>query len=43
MNPVPCGLAFLFFKLILSSGIVKLLSGDDSWFNFTALDYHFWT
>jgi len=25
------------------SGVVKLSSGDDSWWNLTALDYHYWT
>jgi len=25
------------------SGIVKLTSGDPSWWNLTALDYHYWT
>ena len=25
------------------SGAVKLTSGDDSWWNLTALDYHYWT
>ena len=33
----------LLFKLMLSSGWVKLSSGDPSWVNATALDYHFWT
>jgi len=36
-------LKLLLFKLILMSGIVKLTSGDDSWSNLTALDYHYWT
>jgi lipase maturation factor 1 len=36
-------LKFLLFKLILMSGIVKLTSGDDSWWNLTALDYHYWS
>lgn len=34
---------FLLFKLMLMSGIVKLTSGDSSWLNLTALDYHYWT
>src|SRR5262249_31930998 len=34
---------FLLFKLMLMSGIVKLTSGDSSWWNLTALDYHYWT
>ena len=25
------------------SGVVKLTSGDDSWWNLTALDYHYWS
>lgn len=36
-------LRFLLFKLMLSSGCVKLLSGDPTWLNFTALDFHYWT
>ncbi len=36
-------LQFLLFKLMLMSGIVKLTSGDPSWSNLTALDYHYWT
>src|SRR5437762_6839001 len=31
------------FKLMLMSGVVKLTSGDDSWWNLTALDYHYWS
>ncbi|MCA9538838.1 MAG: lipase maturation factor family protein [Myxococcales bacterium] len=33
----------LLFKLMLLSGAVKLASGDPTWQNLTALDYHFWT
>jgi predicted DCC family thiol-disulfide oxidoreductase YuxK len=33
----------LLFKLMLMSGVVKLTSGDSSWLNLTALDYHYWT
>jgi predicted DCC family thiol-disulfide oxidoreductase YuxK len=33
----------LLFKLMLQSGLVKLLSGDPSWRNLTALTYHYWT
>jgi hypothetical protein len=33
----------LLFKLMLLSGIVKLTSGDDSWRDGSALDFHFWT
>jgi predicted DCC family thiol-disulfide oxidoreductase YuxK len=36
-------LKLLLFKLILMSGVVKLTSGDDSWWNLTALDYHYET
>lgn len=36
-------LHFLLFKLMLMSGVVKLTSGDASWWNLTALDYHYWT
>jgi hypothetical protein len=31
------------FKLMFLSGVVKLLSGDSSWRNLTALSYHYWT
>ena len=33
----------LLFKLMFMSGVVKLTSGDPSWLNLTALDYHYWT
>src|SRR5499427_2053260 len=36
-------LRVLLFKLMLMSGVVKLTSGDDSWWNLTALDYHYWS
>jgi predicted DCC family thiol-disulfide oxidoreductase YuxK len=36
-------LHFLLFKLMLMSGVVKLTSGDSTWINLTALDYHYWT
>lgn len=36
-------LTLLLFKLMLMSGVVKLTSGDESWWNLTALDYHYWT
>jgi hypothetical protein len=36
-------LKFLLFKLMLMSGVVKLTSGDDCWWNLTALDYHYWS
>jgi predicted DCC family thiol-disulfide oxidoreductase YuxK len=45
--PVSCAglflLKLLLFKLMLMSGVVKLTSGDDSWWNLTALDYHYWS
>lgn len=34
---------FLLFKLMISSGCVKLLSGDLTWQNLSALHYHYWT
>jgi hypothetical protein len=36
-------LRFLLFRLMFSSGIVKLLSGDTTWRNLTALDFHYET
>jgi predicted DCC family thiol-disulfide oxidoreductase YuxK len=36
-------LKLLLFKLMLMSGVVKLTSGDDSWWDLTALDFHYWT
>ena len=36
-------LQLLLFKLMFMSGAVKLTSGDNSWWNLTALDYHYWT
>jgi hypothetical protein len=36
-------LRFLLFRLMLGSGLVKLLSGDPTWKSLTALDYHYWT
>ncbi len=36
-------LQFLLFKLMISSGIVKLASGDPVWRNLTALNYHYET
>jgi hypothetical protein len=33
----------LLFKLMFLSGAVKLLSGDPTWRNLTALAYHYWT
>src|SRR5262249_34823394 len=34
---------WLLFRLILESGWVKLLSGDETWRNFTALTFHYET
>ena len=36
-------LKLLLFKLLLMSGVVKLTSGDDCWWNLSALDYHYWS
>jgi hypothetical protein len=36
-------LRWLLFRLMLSSGLVKLASGDPAWRCLTALDYHYWT
>jgi predicted DCC family thiol-disulfide oxidoreductase YuxK len=36
-------LKLLLFKLLVMSGMVKLTSGDDCWWNLTALDYHYWS
>src|SRR5438093_7924490 len=36
-------LKLLLFKLTVMSGVVKLTSGDDCWWNLTALDYHYWS
>ena len=36
-------LRWLLFRLMFMSGVVKLTSGDPSWWNLTALDYHYWT
>lgn len=33
----------LLFKLIVSSGVVKLTSGDPAWSELEALSYHYWT
>ena len=47
-DPEPSPVAFwmlrwLLFRLMFASGVVKLLSGDPSWWNLTALQYHYWT
>jgi predicted DCC family thiol-disulfide oxidoreductase YuxK len=36
-------LRLLVFKLMFMSGIVKRVSGDPTWRDLTALDYHYWT
>ena len=36
-------LRWLMFRFMFMSGVVKLLSGDLSWWNLSALDYHFLT
>ena len=45
--PVSKGAVFLLklllFKLMVMSGVVKLTSGDDCWWNLSALDYHYWS
>jgi predicted DCC family thiol-disulfide oxidoreductase YuxK len=34
---------WLVFRYVFLAGIVKLLSGDPTWHDLTALEYHFWT
>jgi len=34
---------FLLFRLMFSSGIGKIVSGDPTWSDFTALNYHYYT
>jgi lipase maturation factor 1 len=36
-------LRWLLFRLMFLSGAVKLLSGDPTWRDLTALEYHYWT
>src|SRR5262249_28580134 len=36
-------LRWLLFRLMLESGLVKLASGDPTWANLTALQYHYYT
>ncbi len=36
-------LRLLLAKLMLQSGLVKLLSGDETWRELTALTYHYWS
>jgi predicted DCC family thiol-disulfide oxidoreductase YuxK len=42
-TPGICLLRWLLFRFIFMSGVVKLLSGDPSWWNLSALSYHFLT
>jgi predicted DCC family thiol-disulfide oxidoreductase YuxK len=34
---------WLVFRYLFLAGLVKLLSGDPTWHDLTALEYHFWT
>ncbi len=34
---------WLVFRYVFMAGLVKLLSGDPSWHDLTALEYHFWS
>jgi predicted DCC family thiol-disulfide oxidoreductase YuxK len=34
---------WLVFRYVFMAGVVKLLSGDATWRDLTALEYHFWT
>jgi predicted DCC family thiol-disulfide oxidoreductase YuxK len=34
---------WLVFRYLFMAGVVKLLSGDPTWHDFTALEYHFWS
>lgn len=36
-------LRFVLFKLMMASALVKLMSGDITWHNLTALNYHYFT
>lgn len=45
-SPAPINIwlfRWLLFRLMFSSGVVKLASGDPTWHNLTALEYHYWT
>jgi hypothetical protein len=42
LGPV-LALRFLLFRLMLSSGLVKLLSGDEAWRSLSALSFHYET
>ena len=46
MNPPGAArflMVWLLARLMFASGVVKLASGDDSWWDGTALDYHYFT
>jgi hypothetical protein len=34
---------WLLFRFMVESGIVKIVSGDPTWKNLTALEYHYWS
>lgn len=34
---------WLIFRLMIESGLVKLISNDGVWWDLTALEYHYWT
>ena len=38
-----CGLRCLLFKVMWDAGLAKLLSGDQTWQDLSALQFHFWT
>ncbi len=42
-RPARALVLWILFRLMLSSGVVKLASGDPVWRDLTALDYHYWT
>jgi lipase maturation factor 1 len=46
VSPQPIAIILLWgllFRLVFESGAVKLTSGDPTWRDLSALDYHFWT
>ncbi len=42
-RPIVWMARWLVFRLMFSSGAVKFLSGDPTWRDLTALEYHYWT
>ncbi|HEY5792089.1 MAG TPA: lipase maturation factor family protein, partial [Chthoniobacterales bacterium] len=42
-SPARLLMVWLLFRLIFSAGVVKFSSGDSTWAQLTALDFHFWT